>query len=211
VLSLIGNKMLKEELEDISLKIKNKQLLIIDPWDTEKGHKNNCIRVYQYNNYAIKCVHLKDDINLIHSTTLKNGYNITKNLDHPGIIKSYSYYSNNEIEFTVLECIKKTLKSILNIISKEQKIYITEEVKKSIYYLWQNGITHYDLTTKNILIRNNLQPVIIDFQIAKKMIQPEKFDNCIDMRKDHLIVQNCCGPCKSVNFNDLKEEIWKIK
>jgi len=199
----------QEELNKIALKHYNNELEIIDPWDRELGHKQNCLRIYRYNNYAIKCIHLGLDENHIHLDTIKNGYNITKDLDHPGIIKSHGFFSNNTIAFTVYDYIGKTFKDMLDVLSNEQKNNIMDQIKDAIHYLWENEITHYDLTSRNVLLRSNLEPVIIDFQVAKKMKQPLQFENCIDMTNEKIHVQNCCGICWSVNFHILKEEVWK--
>jgi tRNA A-37 threonylcarbamoyl transferase component Bud32 len=201
----------KDELIEISNEIRYNNLEIIDPWNNEKGHINNCLRIYKYKNqYAIKCAHTKLDQNLIHCKTIENGYYMTKDLKYDGIIKNHGFYSNDNVTFCVYDYIPTTLKNVLHKLDHQEKNRILSDARNIIFYLWKNQISHYDLTTKNILLKNNIYPVLIDFQIAKRTVQNSIFELCTDMcQQKNLMIPNCCGTCRAKSYQDLKEEIWK--
>jgi len=196
------------ELEQITKKVETKSLQILDPWDTEKGHNDNCLRVYKYNNFAIKCVYLEHDKNFEHSNRLSESYNILLNLNHPNISKVYGLYINKNIKIVVHKFGGRSLKDLKDLLSNEQKNRILQTVKNSIFYLWKNNISHLDLCPKNILLDNFLRVTIIDFLDSKIIVQPDKFEDCIDMREETIEVKSCCGIYTNKNFNYLKESLW---
>jgi len=104
---------------------------------------------------------------------LKNEYEIGSKLTHPNIIKIYSFQTDTELPYIVLELfselnIKQALRqgpeSIAYMLEK-----IIEQSMEAVYFLHTKGYVHCDLKPDNFLVSRDGDVKMIDFTIARKM------------------------------------------
>ena len=108
-----------------------------------------------------------------------NEINIYKAMDHPNIVKIFSFYSNQTTYSIIMEYCKGG--KLLDEIKKNEPFdekkaaYIMYQIFSAIYYCHNMNIMHRDLKPENILIanrnKNNAYPNIKigDFGMAKIM------------------------------------------
>lgn len=146
--------------------------------DINNGFLSSVVKVYDINTscyYAAKIAPIK----LIEETNmLKNVYNeicILEKIDHPYIIKykdSFIVENNEKEEFVIIieeYCSNGTL---LDYIYKneqkndKQKKEIIINIAEGLKYLHNLGIAHCDIKLENILLDDNYNPKICDFNFA---------------------------------------------
>jgi len=92
------------------------------------------------------------------------------NLNHPNIVKIYDVLSLNNDEIVILmELLEKDLFTFYQEGGKltlENKVNMVRKLWDGLSYLHKNNILHEDLKPQNIMLRNNLEPVIIDYGIS---------------------------------------------
>lgn len=108
---------------------------------------------------------------------LKEARHIAK-LDHPGIIKIYASFEDNNTAYYVMEYIKgRNLSELVKDRMKENKGPISEDnairyiktVGESLEFVHGMKMNHLDVKPANILIRDrDDSPVLIDFGLAKQ-------------------------------------------
>ena len=116
-------------------------------------------------------------IKVIHRSSLDTGgakrfqreMNISASLNHPHIIKIYHIGVENQIPYLVMEYIDGLP---LNEYAKKKpsfKLLIAalEKVARAVDYAHQHKVVHRDLKPANILMRQDGEPVLMDFGLAK--------------------------------------------
>ena len=94
-------------------------------------------------------------------------------LNHPGIVRVNESFKANDTAYYVMEYIKgdslrKYVKeSYPKGLSEKDALQLFKPIAETINYLHQNNVTHLDIKPDNILIRENGQPVLIDFGLSK--------------------------------------------
>jgi FKBP-type peptidyl-prolyl cis-trans isomerase FklB len=94
-------------------------------------------------------------------------------LNHPGIVRVNESFRANGTAYYVMEYIKgdslrKYVKeSYPKGLSEKDALQLFKPIAETISYLHQSNVTHLDIKPDNILIRENGQPVLIDFGLSK--------------------------------------------
>ena len=94
-------------------------------------------------------------------------------LQHPGIVQVNESFEANGTAYYVMEFVEgESLRHMVEHrkdkrLSEDEAVGIISRVGESLAYLHSNRLTHLDVKPDNILIRNNGQPVLIDFGLAK--------------------------------------------
>jgi serine/threonine protein kinase len=92
-------------------------------------------------------------------------------------------YNENKYRITLMELFKpgrfENIQRILAYISNEQSDIIINATRPLIYTLWRNGVSHNDISTKNILVDiSNLNNIkLIDFGLATMFNPPLQSNN----------------------------------
>ena len=110
-------------------------------------------------------------------------------LEHPFIIKPFDLYINKITEHIhyVMEYVKfKSLNHFLSKsgnISEQHVIEILRKLLPTIDYMHTKGISHRDLTPKNILLSHDFNEIkIIDFGVSKQFAH-FSFKNGVHLKK----------------------------
>lgn len=103
---------------------------------------------------------------------LTEAKNIAK-FNHPGIIKIYSAFEENQTAYYVMEYIKgKNLQEIVKskgALSEEDSLRYIKAVGEALSYVHGHNTNHFDVKPTNILIReNDDHPILIDFGLSKR-------------------------------------------
>ena len=131
---------------------------------------------------AIKMINLSSNNNL---KALQNEINITKNLNHPNIIKYFGYFTNNlqseiniVMEYAYNGDLEKILEKRIEHFKEEEILHFFVQICKGVKILHQNKIIHRDLKPANILVfGKNLK--IGDFGISRILLNGEKAETNI--------------------------------
>ena len=95
-------------------------------------------------------------------------------LNHPGIIRIYKYFEAHGSGYIVMEYVEgETLSERLkreNTLSESQLMAILNPLVKGLEQVHAAGYLHRDITPKNILLREDGSPVLIDFGAARQAI-----------------------------------------
>lgn len=119
---------------------------------------------------AIKVFHenlVKQDIVI---KRFKRESEISSKLDHPNIVKIYSFEQQDKKSLLIMEYIEgqPLLSYVKNHqVSLEGKLQILIKVANALHYAHKKQIIHRDIKPSNIMIRQNGEPVVMDFGIAK--------------------------------------------
>lgn len=93
--------------------------------------------------------------------------------NHHGIVRVNENFSANGTAYYVMEYVKgKSLReyvkqSRLGKLSEAEALKLFTPVARTVAYLHENRVTHLDIKPDNILIRENDEPVLIDFGLSK--------------------------------------------
>lgn len=103
---------------------------------------------------------------------LKEARNLAK-LDHPGIIKIYSAFEDNNTAYYVMDYIEgKNLSEIVKqtgALSESKALQYISQVGNALDYVHKQNINHLDIKPANIMIRNvDDRAVLIDFGLSKQ-------------------------------------------
>lgn len=105
-----------------------------------------------------------------HSRFQKEALNLAR-MNHPGIVKVMEVFDENNTSYMVMEflaggtldCYIKEKKSIPE---NEAKTIITQ-IAQALSYMHDRQMLHLDLKPGNIMLREDNQPVLIDFGLSK--------------------------------------------
>jgi serine/threonine protein kinase len=101
-----------------------------------------------------------------------------------------------------------------NKLTSKQKINISIGIIKGIEYLHKHNIIHYHLTSKNILIDDNLNPIIADYgfnNLKKTYNIFNKYHNLNSYSSPEMLTETSGKLCGSLsnNFNE-KNDIYSF-
>ncbi len=94
-------------------------------------------------------------------------------LHHPGIVRVNENFKANDTAYYVMEYIKGysvrkyVRQSKTGRLTEDEALHLFHPIAETVGYLHKNKVTHLDIKPDNILIRENGQPVIIDFGLSK--------------------------------------------
>jgi len=94
-------------------------------------------------------------------------------LKHPGIVKVNECFRANDTAYYVMEFIEgENLRHYVERhdgrrLAESEALSIIKQISESLSYLHSHQVTHLDIKPDNILLREDGQPVLIDFGLAK--------------------------------------------
>lgn len=97
---------------------------------------------------------------------------LTAQLNHPNIIQVYAHGVFNNFPYVVMEYIEgmPLLQSFQeNETSFEEKLTTIQKILMALDYTHRKKILHRDIKPSNIMVRQNGEPVILDFGLAKNI------------------------------------------
>jgi 2-polyprenyl-3-methyl-5-hydroxy-6-metoxy-1,4-benzoquinol methylase len=112
--------------------------------------------------------------------SIRNEFEFMKSMNHPSIAHCIHYEENNGFGFLITPFFENMLSDVLYDLDFITAYKILNKTKAAIRYLYDNNIIHTDIHEENIAIEN-LNPIIIDFEEAKKLIQIELFEDSLDV------------------------------
>lgn len=92
------------------------------------------------------------------------------NLNHPNIVRGYGIVESNNTAYFIMEYVQgKSLETYRfpSEWTEPTLRRILRPLLDALLYLQQNGIAHRDIKPANIMVRDNGEPVLIDFGAAK--------------------------------------------
>ncbi len=102
---------------------------------------------------------------------------ISAKLSHPNIIKVYNAGQEGNIFYLVMEYVKgSSIDDYLQTkeFSLEQKMLLLEKIAQALNYAHERGIVHRDIKPANIMVRENGEPLLMDFGLAKSFTIEDK-------------------------------------
>lgn len=118
---------------------------------------------------AIKFI-LKSIPNSISMKRFEQEAQIYAALSHPNIVKLYALGNYNKSPYMVMEYIEgMELQDYVKKkeITLEEKVLILKKIGDALVYTHENKIIHRDIKPFNIMVRENGEPVVMDFGIAR--------------------------------------------
>ncbi len=111
-------------------------------------------------------------VNRLKAKFLKEARNIAR-LDHPGIIRIYSAFEENNTAYYVMEYIEGGSLSALvkerGTLTEEKALRYIGKVAEALEYIHARRLNHLDVKPANIMIRKDGDlPILIDFGLSKQ-------------------------------------------
>ena len=98
---------------------------------------------------------------------------ILSKVSHPNVVEVKEYFEEDKVPCLVLSYIAgDTLSDLVHSkknLSENQAFYIFNKLLNALSHIHSKGIIHCDIHPRNILIRSNGEPVLIDFGSSKKL------------------------------------------
>ena len=95
-------------------------------------------------------------------------------LNHPGIVKVYDYFEENNTAYMVMELLKgKSLRQLIEEkgrIEEDEAVDYIKKVCEALSIVHKNGYLHRDIKPDNIFITEDGRVVLIDFGSAREFI-----------------------------------------
>ncbi|WP_372368007.1 tetratricopeptide repeat protein [Candidatus Uabimicrobium sp. HlEnr_7] len=97
-------------------------------------------------------------------------------LHHPNIIKMYDVIEEDNQYFFSMDFIEGQTfaDAIKENFSQQQIIEILIKIGDAVHYAHRQGIIHRDLKPENVMLNSELQPIVMDFGLAKEVKNLEK-------------------------------------
>lgn len=91
---------------------------------------------------------------------------IHSKLNHPSILKLYSYFEDNDFVYLVLELcengeLQRYLKSLGHPLSEDEAREVMTQLCEGMLYLHSHNILHRDLSLANLLITRDMKIVML--------------------------------------------------
>ena len=120
---------------------------------------------------AIKVPHAEMETDPVLVERFKREAEIGRELDHPGVVKTYDGESRSRT-YMVIEWVEgRLLRSVLNEEPRlpiERAVNLTRAICYALDYMHKHGVVHRDLKPENILVDEHDGIKLIDFGIAMK-------------------------------------------
>ena len=154
--------------------------------------------------YAVKKISLNNKCG-IDSISLHEIINLT-NLNHPNIIKIHDLIIDTHEINIVMDYISYNLAEyvLTHSLSIDNANYIFIQIADALLYMHNNGIVHGDLSSRNIMIDENLRIYLIDFGFSRKLRRKIDIKPTIDARPYELFDNN------NNNVDISKIDIWAL-
>ncbi|BBM85513.1 serine/threonine-protein kinase [Candidatus Uabimicrobium amorphum] len=95
---------------------------------------------------------------------------LSAQLNHPNIIKVHNVGFIQNHMYIAMEYVHgKTLSSCLHELSLQKKLIILEKIARALHYAHSKGIVHRDIKPDNIIITQEIEPIVMDFGLAKSI------------------------------------------
>jgi len=95
-------------------------------------------------------------------------------LNHPGIVKVYDFFEENNTAYMIMELLKgKSLRQLIEDKGKIEEVEAVDYIKwvcEALYVVHKNGYLHRDIKPDNIFITDEGRVVLIDFGSAREFI-----------------------------------------
>ncbi|KAK8950309.1 Mitogen-activated protein kinase kinase kinase 2 [Platanthera guangdongensis] len=122
--------------------------------------------------FAIKSVDKSQRSKVLHEVKMLH------DLDHPNILKFYSWYESSAHLWLILEyCVGRDLMSLLKEDGRlpEESVHdLAHDIVKALQFLHSKGIIYCDLKPSNILLDENGHIKLCDFGLATRLSEIEK-------------------------------------
>lgn len=134
--------------------------------------KDYCDREGSTSHVTLGTKHTGEFVNKLKAKFLKEARNIAK-FDHPGIIKIYSAFEDNNTAYYVMEYIDG--ESLSDKVKRDGPIDENEALRyiikigSALNYVHSRQINHLDVKPGNIMVRkSDNEPILIDFGLSKQ-------------------------------------------
>jgi serine/threonine-protein kinase len=120
------------------------------------------------NNAALKIPHENFINDPAFAERFQRELEICRTLNHPAIQKAVETGTFNRIPYLVTELIEGvSLRELMTQpFTADRALAIFKKIAEAVIYLHANGVVHRDLKPENILVKDDGQPVIIDFGMS---------------------------------------------
>ena len=141
-----------------------------------KGSFGNILKVYNKLDsqfYALKII--ENDEKLEEDKFLRE-IRLLAFLDHPNIVRYHTSWSESNKLFYIMELCDFTLTSFINsreCVDDGVNKHMVKQIITGVKYIHSKGVLHRDLTTNNILIKDNVVK-IADFGLSIKKDNPKQ-------------------------------------
>ena len=104
---------------------------------------------------------------------MKMEIDLHKRMDHPHIVKFYSYFDDANFIFIVLELCKR--RSLMELhkrrkaVTEEETRYFINQILLAVNYIHDHNVIHRDLKLGNLFLNEQIQVKIGDFGLATRM------------------------------------------
>ena len=105
-----------------------------------------------------------------YARAFKKEINILKKLRHKNIVRLVNYGFQGSFSYYIMDYVEgKTLKQYIeeNTLTLAQKLDIAQKICDAMEYAHGMGVVHKDLKPANIVVNEQMEPVILDFGIAE--------------------------------------------
>lgn len=149
-----------------------------------------------------------DDYNWVKEKFIEEARILVK-FDNPNIIDIFQIYELDNAAYLIMEYVqgltmKSWLKQIGGNANQAELDLILKPIINALSLIHKNHFLHRDISPDNIMLRNNLSPVLIDFGAAKEIINRRKGNSCAIIKdglsppEQYSTVSNNQGPWSDI-------------
>lgn len=164
---------LKDESTEITTPFTNKTLqnyrILKKIGEGGMGVVYKAADIYSSKEVAIKVIRSKGNSKDSTKKRFQREMELSSRLSHPYLVKMISYGEENDHPYFIMEYIQgKPLPQYIEKTEKlEEKLLIIKKVLEGLEYAHINNILHRDIKPSNIIIKEDGNPVLMDFGLAK--------------------------------------------